>query len=285
MWSPVRKSLVRHRGSLRRARALPVSLRWRFSNSIPRRRRLLFDGHNLVFIVTSEESDRYARDVMSREPEMLDWLGTFAPDEVLIDIGANIGTVALPAGVNNSVIAVEPYWTNFYILQRNIRESGLQRNVTAICVAIGTRTVMTTLNVTSRHEAGSNNAIGAPVEGLVSKAHSEILPALPSRESTRRVRIVRDHQHTMAFSLDDFISHALARQPWHLKLDVDGQEAEILLASTKVLVARNLRSLMVRLDVKSPLYASVLSHLQSSGLVLRNSFLQSIRSGNHLFVR
>ena len=113
---------------------------------------------------------------------MLGWLKSFEPDEVLIDIGANIGTVSLPAGANNPVVAVEPSWANFYVLQRNIRESRLQHNVTAICAAIGTRTEMTTLNIGSRNAAGSNNVIGSPVDSFLSKAHTEVLgPPAPPR--------------------------------------------------------------------------------------------------------
>lgn len=271
---------VPRRRHLQRFRATPSVLRWKLANMLPRRHKLLFGDHPLVLLITSSESDRYSRGLKCREPEMLNWLGSFEPDDVLIDIGANIGTVSLPAGVNNPVVAVEPSWANFYVLQRNIRESRLQHNVTAICAAIGTRTEMTTLNIGSRNAAGSNNVIGAPVDSFLSKAHTEVLGPPPPEDSTRRILRARDHQQILSFSLDDFVRLVLARQRWHLKIDVDGLEAAIILSSTDAMNSSTLRSMMVRLDVDNPFYESACAHLQTNGLVLRDIYRK-----NHLFMR
>ena len=72
----------------------------------------------------------------------------------------------------------------------------------------------------------------------------------------------------------------MSGERWHLKLDVDGLEAALVLSSTDALSSSELRSVMVRLDVDNPFYESACAHAQRSGLVLRGIYRK-----NHLFVR
>jgi FkbM family methyltransferase len=74
-----------------------------------------------------------------------DWI---RPDEVLYDIGANVGAYSLVAALSPSVrarvVAVEPGYPTFAALSDNVVRNGAQDRVTALGVALGRATTLET---------------------------------------------------------------------------------------------------------------------------------------------
>lgn len=74
--------------------------------------------------------------------ELTDWLKAHTPFQrpVVVNVGANIGDVALPlTRFGKRVIAIEPNPETFVRLQRNVRQNGLESQVTCCAVAIAER--------------------------------------------------------------------------------------------------------------------------------------------------
>ena len=75
---------------------------------------------------------------------VLDWMGRQGrldpPRDVIIDVGANIGTSTIPfaQGTRCRVLAIEPVPDNFAVLCRNVADNGLASRVTCVQVAITT---------------------------------------------------------------------------------------------------------------------------------------------------
>jgi len=61
------------------------------------------------------------------------------PDVGLVDLGANVGTFALPAARLTDVVAVEPYSESMARLFESVRRGGVQTNVSLVMNAVSDR--------------------------------------------------------------------------------------------------------------------------------------------------
>lgn len=89
-------------------------------------------GKTLHFNVLTVNALWRVETFKTKEPETLDWIPGFKSDDVLLDVGANVGmhTIAA-ASVGAQVYAIEPAFFNFALLNRNIITIGfnLAKNV------------------------------------------------------------------------------------------------------------------------------------------------------------
>lgn len=84
----------------------------------------------------------------------------------LIDVGANIGTITIPAlkrGLIQTATAIEPHPHNLRLLRANIALNGLEDRVTVLAQAVGDRSGVT-LHLHESATNGGNHRIGA--EGI-----------------------------------------------------------------------------------------------------------------------
>src|SRR5262245_45216455 len=65
--------------------------------------------------------------IYTKEPCTLEWIETFSADDVLFDIGANVGMYSIWAAATRRcrVIAFEPEALNYALLNRNIEANKL----------------------------------------------------------------------------------------------------------------------------------------------------------------
>ena len=104
-----------------------------FARSTPRGR--------ILFVSPEPRALEYPRDFLSREPETLAWIDGFRTPCVYWDIGANVGSYALYAGLRPDVMtyAFEPSPSNYLALCRNVYENGRETNIRAYCLALDDR--------------------------------------------------------------------------------------------------------------------------------------------------
>ena len=101
----------------------------------------------------------------------------------LIDVGANIGTITIPAlkrGLIQTATAIEPHPHNLRLLRANIALNGLEDRVTVLAQAVGNRSGVT-LHLHESLTNSGNHSIGA--EGIPvssSKLDDLDLPSAPS---------------------------------------------------------------------------------------------------------
>ena len=165
--------------------------------------------------VTARSRKELRRLTRPREPEMLKWLATFKTGEVFYDIGANCGTVTLAAGEIHrdgiTIVAIEPSYTNFESLVRNLSQNGLLQSTIPLQVALTDRTGIERLSYYGSTEAGmALHAIGEPVDyegNQFTPAEAQLMPA---------------------YALDDLIAVLKLPLPTRVKIDVDGHEGPLL---------------------------------------------------------
>ena len=148
-----------------------------------------------------------ARTLLTNEPETLQWIDSMKPGDVFYDIGANVGCYAMYAARRGlTVVAIEPGAATYAVLQKNIELNA--SSVLAYNVALGRETGM----------------------GNLYQEHTEAGRALHSIRAGSGFP-----QSTLVFSLDKLIYQFDLPFPNHIKIDVDGIEADVLAGATDAL--------------------------------------------------
>jgi FkbM family methyltransferase len=161
-----------------------------------------------------------------KEPWTVRWIEQhLQPGEVLYDIGANVGAYTLLAAVavpGARVVSFEPGPANFAALCANVELNAVADRVTTIPIALGDHPHPVRLG----HHPDVPGGAPRPVDA-------------DSGEEATTVLVDR---------LDDVVERFGLSPPQHLKLDVDGAEAEVLAGGDRILASSSLRSAMVELD-------------------------------------
>ena len=181
------------------------------------------------------------------EPETNDWIKSFREEDILYDVGANIGVYSLLASKLFGIrtIAVEPDLMNARMLYGNIFLNDVTTKVTVPPVAVADRNYNGNLFLKSvgygdaLHNLDERNLLA------VSNPHLGCVASLP------------------VFTLDTLVSVMDLPTPTKLKIDVDGAELRVLQGAETVL--ESITSIMLELDEKNGRSELVCKHLADRG--------------------
>ena len=193
----------------------------------------------------------------------MQWIREFPEGAVLWDIGAHIGAFALYASLQPTVrvLAFEPAAANFAVLNRNIELNASDR-VTAYCIAFAEDTGLGSLNM-------GRTAPGASMHGF----------GIESDQFGQAID-VRFRQGAVGFAVDDFVTSFSPPLPTHVKIDVDGIEADILRGGRKTFSAPSVRSMIVEMerDLRAPHNREILDLMAEFGWVARPKASPALRN-------
>jgi len=147
---------------------------------------------------TETKTEQWRRDTFwEKEPECLVWIKSFSPHDVFFDVGANVGVYSLFAASlypEMTIIAFEPMPANYQALKENVALNGF--NISCFQWAIGNRCGKAYLSVPDPEPGKSGAQMSREKSGV-------------------RVPIA---------SIDAFME----TDPLHVKIDIDGQEFEVV---------------------------------------------------------
>jgi FkbM family methyltransferase len=197
---------------------------------------VLVGGLAFNYAVSNRVSRKRVTTLLSKEPTTLAWIRSFGKDDVLYDVGANVGmyTVYAAVAAGCRVFAFEPEALNYAELNKNLYLNRLYDRVRAYCCAVSDRAGPDTLYLStfaqsySHHDFGENRW-----EGPVTK----IAPNPASRPT----------QGCLGVTLDGLAGLALPR-PTHVKVDVDGLEWRVLAGAKETLADPALKTVLVETD-------------------------------------
>ena len=172
----------------------------------------------------------------TKEPETIEWIKSFNPNDVFFDVGANVGVYSLFAASlypEMTIWAFEPMKANYAALIQNI-EMNRYHNIKAFRQAIGNRTGWVDLD----RGDGARGESGAQVT---------------DREG-----------RTWIASIDDL----RAAHPDHVKIDIDGQELEVAKGMKRTLP--DIKSILIEVSTASK--GPVMDILTEAGLNAVNRF-------------
>lgn len=219
---------------------------------------------------------RRARSLLTKEPMTIEWINGFGADDILWDIGANIGVYSLFAANRKiRVISFEPAPSNFYLLSKNIEINDFDDRISAFCIAFSDHTRLDEFYMQNSHLGCSLSTFGEAID-------SQGKTFVPSFKKAM-----------LGFSIDYFIQTFSPLFPNHIKIDVDGAEDRIIEGAKETLKDRRLKSILIELDPKrDDHYSRVRGLIENTGMVhyqkesMRPSKQRKqVSTGNHIFVR
>ena len=202
---------------------------FRQSNTLLRISNLLHRTHTvetvagrIAFRCTHPQELDYPAQLFTREPETIDWLNGLDGGSLLWDVGANVGAYALYAARRGAKVwAFEPAPASFSALAENIRQNELFDRIVALPIALG-------------------SSGGLQVLEMAATNPGSVMHNLRTSGGTGGHAV-------LSFSADEFRRAYHLPMPTHMKVDVDGIEAEILSGAREIISSPSFRSLIIEI--------------------------------------
>lgn len=174
--------------------------------------RYAIDG--LVFDCENDAERWRAHTLLSKEPGTIEWLGQLGPGDVLYDVGANIGCYTLygarRVGVTGIVYAFEPHVATAATLLRNVEANGFTDRVRVLTCALHRADAVLPFGYRSLRAGMSGSQLGH----CIGEDGQPFVPLAIELKASKR--------------LSALIAAEVIRPPTAVKIDVDGNELDIL---------------------------------------------------------
>lgn len=179
-----------------------------------------------------------AKTIFTKEPETIDWLNENGSKyNCLFDIGANLGLYSIyyAKKFDAKVFSFEPSFKNLELLARNIRLNSLQEHITVIS------NPLTDKFLVSKYFQGDFKA-GAAEASFDNKKYIQEHETKNKHIGVNKEKIF---YNTLGISIDNLIDKNLIDLPKLIKIDVDGNEIEILNGCTNLLKKNKKVSILI----------------------------------------
>jgi FkbM family methyltransferase len=230
------------------------------------------------YVVPTSVVEWRVNTLRTKEPDTIEWIKEFQPDEVLVDVGANIGIYTIWAAVTRQVkvYAFEPESQNFAILNRNIFQNDLSGRVIAYCAALSDEQKFDVFYLRKFAAAYSGHSFGEEVSYDMLPMQAKFL------------------QGSVATTLDQLVADGIVQQPDHIKIDVDGFEHKVVQGARKTIENDRLKSILVETNHHLIEHRRIVEYMDSLGF--KSSYRQVVAgptddeltskgAGNYIFRR
>lgn len=200
----------------------------------------------------------------TKEPDTIQWIDQMDKNDILCDIGANIGIFSLYAAKKGlKVIAFEPEALNFSELSQNAALNNFT-NLILFNLAISERNELISFKMKSPH-AGSANHEVKQIKGEIKEDYIK--------------------QTVQGISLDQLITNGSIPCPNHIKIDVDGLEFEIVKGLKETLNNKILKSILIEIDENLPTASEIIKLIKDAGFRINSQSNYTYKINNFIFIR
>jgi FkbM family methyltransferase len=202
-----------------------------------------------------------------KEDDTVRWVDSMKAGSVVWDIGANIGAISLKAAQRgHRVIAFEPMPGNYYALVKSICSNPFGDNISAFCVAIYSETKVSHLNTILDDIGAAHNVFDSDINNFGKKFNS-----------LHRISAI-------SITADEAVDRYKVPSPNYIKLDVDGNELDVLRGAKNILASNNLQGLLVEITSSNKEQTEqIFALLRSYGFLPQ--YTSNEEEGNAIFVR
>lgn len=229
------------------------------------------------FHVTNEMVAWRVESLRQKEPETIQWIDTFMPDDLFIDIGANIGLYSLYAAVSRGVhvLAFEPESQNYALLNKNIFINKMDQKIKAYPFAISDEMAWSELHVNEFQE-------GSSCHNFKEK-----------RNFKHEIAHFGFSQGCVSMTLDQLVQMGFIAVPQHIKIDVDGIEDKVLKGANQLMGNPELKSVLIEINTSLLAHRKIIDLMQAKGFVYSQAQVEAYICregvfegvGNYIFFR
>ena len=184
----------------------------------------IFDFEKGINFYTPTKVASYrAHTLFSKEKETVEWIDEYGgKDKIFFDVGANIGVYSLYyAFVHKATVySFEPSFRNLDLLVKNIRLNNLSDYISVIS------------NPVFNKETFDKFFQSENIAGLAESTFGE---------NNKKA----NHYKTLSISLNQLIKKNIIKKPNLIKIDVDGNEAEVINGATEIISSEECYSILV----------------------------------------
>jgi FkbM family methyltransferase len=194
-----------------------------------------------------------------KEPDTVAWIETFKNDDVVFDIGANIGAYSLiMSKYSKSVFAFEPSAFTFAVLIKNIH-TNKSFNIIPLNIALCESRKIGNFIYSSTELGSSSHTLG---ENAANEAY---------------------RQSILSYSIDEFMRDFKIPRVNHIKIDVDGTEFEILKGAKQTFLNNGFKTMLV--EINNGQDNAIIEYLGALGLKVKEKYRAGEDNHNYLFIK
>jgi FkbM family methyltransferase len=217
---------------------------------------IAYRGRVMRYATTGLSSVKRARTLFTKEPITLAWIDSFAENETLFDIGANVGMYTVYAAVMRGahVYAFEPEALNYAELNKNIYLNGLHETSLAYGLALSD------VDKTDRLLL-SDFGLGISYHDFEENSWTE------DKQFSADWTASRDNrrpQGCIGRRVDSLITDGLP-VPDHIKIDVDGLEHRVIAGMLETLRQPKLKTVLIEINFDNPRNLEIIDQLTAMG--------------------
>jgi len=206
----------------------------------------------IIFYCPNPTSLKRFKVYRRREKDIFFWMDNFiGENEIFFDIGACIGEMSLYAAIkkNAEVYAFEPSSLNYSILYQNIYLNNLDKKISALNIALTDRNHISSLIYNKeRFIAGKSNHHFSEINS--------------SFENSKKAEF---RQTAIGYSLDTLVKNFSLPRPNHIKIDVDGNDHNVILGSEEILSSVELKTIACEFNQKIHEHHEMLKTIEKFG--------------------
>lgn len=173
---------------------------------------LIYHGKEVKFFTPNNMTRNRVARIFSKEPITIIWMDNVKENEIVLDVGANVGMYTMMVAVarNAKVFSFEPEASNYYLLNENIKLNNLHETVTAWNAGVLDYDGQSTLYISDL------GGFGRAIHSVDEEVNFDLTPKVSSFK-----------QGINVLTLNSFCNN-LNIIPDHIKIDVDGLEHRII---------------------------------------------------------
>lgn len=213
-------------------------------------KKIPINDKNIFLLDTNFVTNYRIRTFFSKEPETIDWINNFQNNSVFWDIGANVGLYSIYSQIINKniqTLAFEPSVLNLDILVKNIYKNNLQDKISVITNPLYNQSTIKNFKLSTLEKGGANSNFG---------------------EIEFQRKSIMSYK-TNSLDIENFFRIYDIESPDYIKLDVDGNEVNILKSLLEV--KNKIKSILIEVNFKKE---------ELEKILLENKFKKVFKSDN-----
>ncbi len=172
-----------------------------------------------------------AKKFYSHEPDTVKWISKFSRNSKFLDIGANIGVYSLYAASKNCrCVSIEPHSLNYALLNLNIFDNKFQDLISAYPICANDKNLPSYLYHSKELKFGG--------------AHTSFDRNINDQGEKFQIKFKTG---SYAVELDNFLKK-INFKPNHIKIDVDGNELNVLKGLKKTIKNKFVKSILIEIN-------------------------------------